>query len=143
MKRTAKAVWKGTGKEGTGSLDTQSGAFNGQPYSFRTRFENEDGKLGTNPEELIAASHAGCFCMALSFQLNGAGFTADELNCDAHLTMENEGVHWSITKIHLDLKAKVPGIDEAQFNELANNARDTCPISKVLNCEITLSTALN
>ncbi|MDH5381022.1 MAG: OsmC family protein [Cyclobacteriaceae bacterium] len=132
MKRTAKAVWKGTGLEGKGSLTTQSGAFDSQPYSTKLRFENEDGKLGTNPEELIAAAHAGCFAMALSFQLVGAGFTADELNVDAVLVIEKKEAGFEITGTTLNLEGKVPGISEDKFLELANNAKVGCPVSKAL-----------
>ncbi len=145
MKRTSTAVWKGSGLEGTGTLSTPSGVFQDQPYSFKTRFQNEDGKAGTNPEELIAAAHAGCFNMALSFQLVGAGFTADELRTTATLTMEKdkEGDGFTITTVHLDLKAKVPGIDQAKFEQLANQAKQNCPVSKVLNATITMAAQLS
>jgi osmotically inducible protein OsmC len=125
MKRTSTAVWNGTGLEGTGSLTTQSGVFQNQPYSFKTRFQNEDGKAGTNPEELIAAAHAGCFTMALSFQLAGAGFTADELRTTATLTMDKdkEGDGFTITTVHLALQAKVPGVSGDKFQELAQLAK--------------------
>ena len=103
MKRTATAQWKGAGIDGTGSLTTRSGAFQEQPYTFKTRFQNEDGKLGTNPEELIAAAHAGCFNMALSFQLAGAGFPAKVLDTEAVVTMRNEDVHWHFDYITLNL----------------------------------------
>ncbi len=142
MKRTSTAVWKGSGLEGTGTLSTQSGVFQNQPYSFKTRFQNEDGKAGTNPEELIAAAHAGCFTMALSFQLGGAGFTADELRTTATVTIEKEGEGFTITTVHLDLKARVPGIDQAKFQELADQAKQNCPVSKVLNAKITLAAQL-
>ncbi len=132
MKRTATANWKGTGLEGTGSLTTKSGAFKDQPYTFKTRFQNEDGKLGTNPEELIAAAHAGCFNMALSFRLAGAGFPATNLDTEAVVTMRNEDVHWHFDNITLNLVGEVPGIDEATFIELATAAKDTCPISEAL-----------
>jgi osmotically inducible protein OsmC len=144
MKRTSTAVWNGSGLEGKGSLTTQSGVFQNQPYSFKTRFQNEDGKAGTNPEELIAAAHAGCFNMALSFQLVGAGFTADELHTTAALNLEKdkEGDGFTITTVHLDLKAKVPGIDQAKFQELADRAKQNCPVSKVLNATITMTAQL-
>lgn len=132
MKRRAEANWKGTGLEGAGSLTTQSGAFKQQPYSFKTRFKSEDGKDGTNPEELLAAAHAGCFNMALSFMLNGAGFTAEDLSTTAVVEMANEGVHWKVSKIALQLKGKVPGISKEQFAELAENAKKSCPISQAL-----------
>lgn len=133
MKRKAKAQWIGTGLEGTGNLTTGSKAFNQHPYSYKTRFENEDGTLGTNPEELIAAAHAGCFTMALSFQLGGAGHPPQKLETEAILTMENEGVHYKITRIELSLKADVPGIDSGKFQELARNAKETCPVSQALS----------
>jgi osmotically inducible protein OsmC len=142
MRRTSTAVWNGSGLEGTGTLSTQSGVFQNQPYSFKTRFQNEDGKAGTNPEELIAAAHAGCFTMALSFQLGGAGFTADELRTTATVTIEKEGEGFTITTVHLDLKARVPGIDQAKFQELADQAKQNCPVSKVLNAKITLAAQL-
>lgn len=133
MKRVATANWKGAGIEGNGSLTTRSGAFKDRPYSFKTRFQNEDGTLGTNPEELIAAAHAGCFNMALSFQLAGAGFPATSLDTEAIVTMRNEDVHWHFDHITLNLEGEVPGIDEAKFLELANAAKDTCPISEALS----------
>jgi osmotically inducible protein OsmC len=133
MKRSATAQWKGAGIDGTGSLTTQSGAFQDQPYSFKTRFQNEDGKLGTNPEELIAAAHAGCFNMALSFQLAGAGFPATSLDTEAIVAMRSEDVHWHFDTITLNLVGDVPGIDEAKFLELATAAKDHCPISEALS----------
>ncbi len=142
MLRTANAVWNGTGKDGTGHLTTPSGVLKDQPYSFKTRFESEDGRAGTNPEELIAAAHAGCFSMALAFQLQTAGYTPDELRTTANLTMEQEGAGFAITAIRLDLKARVPNIDEAKFHELANEAKANCPVSKVLNATITLDAKL-
>lgn len=142
MLRTAQAVWNGTGKDGTGTLTTPSGVLREQPYSFKTRFESEDGRAGTNPEELIAAAHAGCFSMALAFQLQTAGFTPEALHTTANLTMTQEGVHWTITAIRLDLNARVPGIDQAQFQQLAEAAKANCPVSKVLNAEITLQATL-
>jgi osmotically inducible protein OsmC len=142
MLRTAQAVWNGTGKDGTGALTTPSGVLREQPYSYKTRFESEDGRAGTNPEELIAAAHAGCFSMALAFQLQTAGFTPEELRTTAHLTMTQQGVDWSIPAIRLDLAARVPGIDQARFQQLADVAKANCPVSKVLNAEITLNTVL-
>ncbi len=142
MKRRANAIWKGTGLEGSGSLTTQSKTLNNQPYSTKLRFENEDGKAGTNPEELLAAAHAGCFNMALSFQLNGAGFTATELNTDAVVIMKQTGHDWSVEKIELHLTAEIPDITESKFSELADNAKKGCPISGVLNCEIELKSEL-
>jgi osmotically inducible protein OsmC len=142
MRRRAKAVWRGTGLEGQGVISTpQSGVFDNHPYSFKTRFQNEDGTLGTNPEELIAAAHAACFNMALSFQLSGAGHEPEELKTDALLTMEKEGEGWVIKSVHLTLKAKVD-INKEEFDQLVDNAKNGCPISQVLNCEITLESTL-
>lgn len=133
MKRTASAVWNGSGKEGKGVLTSPSGVLSNTPYSFATRFMSEDGKAGTNPEELIAAAHAGCFSMALSFQLSGAGFVPTELKTEAIITMENINGGFSITHILLQLNATVPGIDQAKFQELAENAKANCPISRALS----------
>ena len=135
MKRSATAVWNGSGKEGKGILSTQSTVLNKTQYSFSSRFENG---VGTNPEELIAAAHAGCFSMKLSFVLNAAGFTADEIHTDCTITLEDG----SVTSSHLVLKAKVPGIDKAKFEEAAADAKANCPISKLLNTEITLEASL-
>jgi osmotically inducible protein OsmC len=143
LKRTSKAVWRGNGAEGKGTLTTQSGALRDQPYSAQLRFASEDGTAGTNPEELIAAAHAGCFAMALSFALTGAGHPPEELAVDAVVAMDREGVHWSIKSITLDLNAKVPGLDEAKFRELAEAAKKGCPVSKALSAvEITLNAKL-
>lgn len=143
LKRTSKAVWRGTGAEGKGMLTTQSGALRDLPYSTQARFVSEDGKAGTNPEELIAAAHAGCFAMALSFALTGAGHPPEELAVDAVVTIDREGVHWSVKNITLDLNAKVPGLDNAKFLELAEAAKKGCPISKALAAvEITLNAKL-
>lgn len=133
MKRKANAVWKGTGLEGTGVLTTQSGAFENQPYSFKMRFQDEDGKSGTNPEELIAAAHAGCFAMALSFQVSNAGFTPEELDVDAVVQMDKSDAGWSISGVTLNLTGSVPDMSEEKFMELANAAKEGCPISKVLS----------
>ncbi|SEJ51118.1 osmotically inducible protein OsmC [Cyclobacterium xiamenense] len=133
MKRKATAVWKGTGLEGSGTLTAPSGFFDNSPYSFKTRFENEDGTQGTNPEEMIAAAHAGCFNMALSFQIAGKDFAAEELDTTATVSLEKVGEGFSITGIVLDLKGKVPGMDEALFTELAEVAKENCPISKALS----------
>tara|TARA_B110000438_G_scaffold122614_1_gene119684 strand:- start:124 stop:543 length:420 start_codon:yes stop_codon:yes gene_type:complete len=138
MKRKVVAVWKGDGADGSGVLTAQSGAFNNMPYSFKTRFENDNGKLGTNPEELIAAAHAGCFNMKLSFVLNEANFNPEELNTEAVLTF----IDGKIISIQLNLKAKVPGISQKKFEELAEDAKANCPISGVLNCEIILNSVL-
>ena len=139
MKRFATSVWNGTGKEGTGHLTTQSATLSETPYSFNTRFG--DGK-GTNPEELIAAAHAGCFNMALSFALSGAGFTPDSLTTLATLTMEQQDGGFTITAMHLDLTAKVLGIDPDKFAEIAAGAKANCPVSKVLNSAISLDAKL-
>ena len=138
MKRKITAIWKGDGSTGTGVLTAQSGAFNNMPYSFKTRFENDNGKLGTNPEELIAAALAGCFNMKLSFVLNESDYVPDELNTDAILTF----VDGKIISIDLDLKAKVPGLDKEKFDELAEDAKENCPISGALNCEINITGSL-
>ena len=143
MKRTANAVWKGAGVSGSGTLSTQSGVFDEQPYSIKTRFENEDGKLGTNPEELVAAAHAGCFAMALSVELEGAGYTADSLNVKARLSLDKDGEGWAVTTIELTLDANVPEISDDEFDKLAQGAKENCPISKLLNAEITLDYTLN
>ncbi len=143
MKRKATAVWKGTGLEGSGELTTKSGALKGLPYSFKARFKNEEGTDGTNPEELIAAAHAGCFGMALSFQLDGAGFTAESLETEGLVNFEEGEGGYSVTGIELNLKAAVPGIDQAKFEELCNNAKNGCPISKLLSSvPITLNAKL-
>lgn len=142
MRRTAEAIWRGSGAEGEGRMTTGSGALREQPFSLRTRFVSEDGRAGSNPEELIAAAHAGCFSMALSFHLAGAGHPPEELHTLAVLTMESEGVHWTITALHLVLRARVPGIGPERFRQLADAALETCPVSKVLNARITLETHL-
>ena len=140
MKRTATAVWNGSLKEGKGTLTAPGGALKNTQYSFGSRFENG---AGTNPEELIAAAHAGCFAMALSGELGGAGAKPDELEATAEVTLENvTGKGWTVTASHLVLKAKIPGIDAAKFTELANKAKANCPISKLLNATITLDAKL-
>jgi osmotically inducible protein OsmC len=139
MNRKAKAVWQGTGKDGTGHLTTDSGVLSSTPYSFKTRFENEK---GTNPEELIAAAHAGCFTMALAFQLQGAGFTPTELTTEAAVSLDKDGDGFKISKSHLTLRANVPGIEQAKFEELARKAEKNCPVSKVLNAEISMEFTL-
>lgn len=133
--RTATARYEGLGKTGQGQVSTQSGVLDGTQYSFNTRFE--DGK-GTNPEELIAAAHASCFTMALSFALAGAGFTEGTLDTKAAVTLDKDGDGFKISKSELTLTASVPGISPEQFEELANGAKAGCPISKVLNAEISL-----
>ena len=139
MNRKARAVWQGTGKEGTGHLTSDSGVLSSTPYSFKTRFENEK---GTNPEELIAAAHAGCFTMALAFQLQGAGFEPTELATEAAVTLVKEGDGFTITKSALTLTAQVPDIEPQKFKALAEAAEKGCPVSKVLNAEITLDYTL-
>ncbi|MEP7255065.1 MAG: OsmC family protein [Ferruginibacter sp.] len=132
MKRNATAVWNGTGKEGSGNLSTQSGVLNKNQYSFNTRFA--DG-IGTNPEELVAAAHAGCFSMKLSFALGAAGFTADEINTKCEITLDPAA--GAITESHLIVSAKVPGINKEQFDAAVADAKANCPISKLLNTNIT------
>ena len=137
INRKATAVWQGTGKEGTGTISTQSTVLENTQYSFNTRFA--EGK-GTNPEELIAAAHAGCFAMKLSFELNAEGFTADELNATATVTLDpSKG---QVTKSHIDLKAQVPDITPEKFAEIAEKAKKECPISQLLNAEISLNAEL-
>ncbi|MEP6645844.1 MAG: OsmC family protein [Saprospiraceae bacterium] len=135
MKRTATANWKGTGKEGSGKLQTQSGVLNDHQYSYKTRFE--DG-IGTNPEELIAAAHAGCFSMKLSFVLNAAGFTPDNIDTKCTITLEGG----AITESHLDVTATVPGVDAEKFAECVADAKANCPVSKVLNANISIEAKL-
>ncbi|MDA9630669.1 OsmC family peroxiredoxin [Flavobacteriaceae bacterium] len=138
MKRKVNAIWNGDGLSGDGFLTAQSGAFNKMPYSFKTRFENDNGKLGTNPEELIASALAGCFNMKLAFLLNEADFNPTELNTNATLTFTDS----SVTSIELILKGKVSSLNEKKFVELAEDAKNNCPISGVLNCEIILNASL-
>jgi osmotically inducible protein OsmC len=135
MKRTATAKWNGSGKDGNGVLDTQSTVLNNTQYSFKSRFENG---AGTNPEELIAAAHAGCFTMKLSFVLGEAGYTPDTLITDCAITFEN-GI---IMESHLSVKAAVPGIGKDAFDVAARDAKDNCPISKLLNTKISLEAVL-
>lgn len=137
MNRTASARWNGTLKEGNGILNTQSGILSETPYSFRSRFG--DGEE-TNPEELIAAAHAGCFSMALALTLEQAGFKPESLSTKADLTFDTSGP--TITAVHLSLNARVPGIDDATFQDLAAKAKAGCPVSKVLNAKITLTAVL-
>ena len=139
IKRSASAHWTGTGKEGKGSLTTQSGILKDSQYGFNTRFENGP---GTNPEELIAAAHASCFTMALSFALAGAGHNDGTLDTDAAVTLEKDGDGFKVTKSALTLRATVPGIDQAEFDRIAQEAKANCPISKLLNAEISLDATL-
>jgi lipoyl-dependent peroxiredoxin len=139
MQRKASAVWRGALKDGKGELSSASGVLDRTQYSFSTRFE--DGK-GTNPEELIAAAHAGCFSMALSGQLGAAGMTAETISTEATVTMEKTDAGFTVTASHLDVKAKIPGADPAKFEEAANNAKAGCPISRLLNAKITMDAKL-
>jgi osmotically inducible protein OsmC len=139
MIRKATAVWNGSGRDGTGKLTSASGVLSDTTYGYKSRFE--DGP-GTNPEELIAAAHAGCFSMALAFGLQAAGFTPDEIHTEAAVTLEPEGQGFKISKSALTLRARIPGIDGAKFLELAKGAEQNCPVSKVLNAEITLDAKL-
>jgi len=136
MKRKASAVWNGSGKEAQGALTTQSTVLNNTQYSFKTRFE--DG-VGTNPEELVAAAHAGCFTMQLTFNIDGAGFTATDIHTDCEITFENG----TITRSHLTVQARVDGISQEKFDELVAHAEKNCPISKLLNTEISVTATLN
>jgi osmotically inducible protein OsmC len=138
MKRRINAIWLGDGSDGSGILNVQSRAFTDMPYTFKTRFENDSGALGTNPEELIAAALAGCFNMKLSFVLNEAKFSPDELHTDAILTFEDG----KILSVELNLNGKVSNISEDEFIKLAKDAKDNCPVSGVLNCEILLNASL-
>jgi osmotically inducible protein OsmC len=139
MKRNGSAVWTGGLKDGKGTVSTDSGVLSNTQYSFSTRFE--DGK-GTNPEELIAAAHAGCFSMALSGQLGNAGMTAESIATTATVNLEKTDAGFTITAIHLDVKAKIPGADKAKFETAANNAKAGCPVSRVLNAAITMNATL-
>ncbi|HEY1731148.1 MAG TPA: OsmC family protein [Terriglobales bacterium] len=139
MQRTGTAHWSGGLKDGKGTVSTQSGVLKQTQYSFSTRFE--DG-VGTNPEELIAAAHAGCFSMALSAQLGNAGMTAESIDTTATVSLEKVEGGFGITTIHLDVKAKIPGADKAKFDEATQNAKKGCPVSKVLNAEITMDAQL-
>jgi lipoyl-dependent peroxiredoxin len=137
--KTASAQWKGGLKDGKGTISTESGALSAQPYGFNTRFE---GVKGTNPEELLGAAHAGCFTMALSLMLGDAGFTADQLDTQARVTLEKVDGGFAITAVHLTLKGKVPGMDAAAFQAVADKAKAGCPLSKVINAPITLEASL-
>lgn len=140
MNKTATAHWEGSLKEGKGTLSTESGALEYSPYGFNTRFE--DGP-GTNPEELIGAAHAGCFSMAFSMLLGEAGFTPEKIATNASVTLEKLESGYAITGIRLDLQARIPGIEQAQFDEIAEKAKVGCPVSKLLNTEITLEKTLD
>jgi osmotically inducible protein OsmC len=140
IKRNASAHWSGTGKEGKGTITTQSGVLNATPYSFSRRFGDEK---GTNPEELIGAAHAGCFAMALAFQLSGAGKPPEALDAKADVSLEQVEGGWKIAAVALTLKAKVPGLSKDEFMKLAEAAKANCPVSKVLNATITLDATLD
>ena len=133
LKRTGNAVWHGNGPKGNGTLSTLSGALKDLPYSVNSRFVAEDGKAGTNPEELIGAAHASCFTMALAFQLTGANLEPTTLETTATVSMDKQDAGWAITAIHLDVTGTVPGIDPAKFQELAETAKKNCPVSKALS----------
>src|ERR1700722_93970 len=139
MVRKASAVWNGSLKEGKGTISTDSGVLSKTPYSFSTRFESAP---GTNPEELIAAAHAGCFTMALSAQLGNAGIKPEQLETTASVTLEKLHAGFTVTKIHLDVSAHIPGADKAAFEKAAQDAKTGCPISRLLKAEITMSANL-
>lgn len=132
IKRTSEAVWNGTGMEGSGTLSSTSGVLSQTPYSFKARFQNEDGKAGTNPEELIAAAHAGCYAMQLSFMLTGAGFAPTSLDAKSTLEMDQVEGGFKIARINLSVVGTVPSISAEQFNELATKAKEICPVSQAL-----------
>ena len=140
MKRNGSAVWRGGLKDGKGTVSTDSGVLSNTQYSFSTRFE--DG-TGTNPEELIAAAHAGCFSMALSAELGNAGMTAEEIQTTASVSLDKTDGGFAITAVHLDVRAKIPGADKQAFETAANNAKSGCPVSKVLNATITMNARLD
>jgi osmotically inducible protein OsmC len=139
MSTFGSAVWSGGIKDGKGAISTKSGALKDYPYGFASRFE---GKAGTNPEELIGAAHAGCFTMALSLMLGEAKLTAEKMETQADVTLEKQADGFAITGVHLTLKAKIPGADDARFQEIANKAKEVCPISKLFNTRITLDASL-
>lgn len=140
MERSASAVWSGGIKDGKGAISTESGALKDTQYGFNTRFENGP---GTNPEELIGAAHAGCFTMALSGELGKAGLTAERLETKATVTLDKVHGGFTISAVHLDLKAKVPGTDQATFEDIAETAKVNCPVSKLLTASITLTAKLD
>jgi osmotically inducible protein OsmC len=139
MKRKASAVWRGGLKDGKGTISTDSGVLKETQYSFSTRFENG---IGTNPEELIAAAHAGCFSMAFSAELGKAGITPESIHTTATITMDKTDAGWTIMESHLDVAAKIPGIDPAKFTAAANAAKAGCPISRLLNAKVTMDAKL-
>lgn len=139
MKRKASAVWRGGLKDGKGTISSESGVLKETQYSFSTRFENG---IGTNPEELIAAAHAGCFSMAFSAELGKAGITPDSIHTTATITMDKTDAGWTVTESHLDVAAKVPGVDPAKFTAAANAAKAGCPISRLLKANVTMDARL-
>ncbi len=139
MKRYGSAEWNGGLKDGKGTVSTESGILKSTPYSFKTRFEDQP---GTNPEELIAAAHAGCFSMAFSASLEKEGFKADSIKTSASVSLEKSGEGFSIPAIHLQVTAKVPNIEQSKFNEIVNSAKEGCPISKLMNAKITMDALL-
>ena len=139
MIRKARALWRGSGREGNGSLSTDSGVLANTPYSFRTRFESEK---GTNPEELLAAAHAGCFTMALAFRLQRAGYTPEELDTQAAVSFEQDKESFRVSRSALTLRASVPNLDQDTFARLAQDAEQNCPVSRVLRAQITLDAKL-
>ncbi|HET7370787.1 MAG TPA: OsmC family protein [Gammaproteobacteria bacterium] len=139
MERKASVRWQGSIKDGRGSISTESQVLSDQPYSFGSRFESE---RGTNPEELIAAAHAGCFSMALALELGNAGLTPDSIETSAAVSIEKQGEGFAIDKIHLDVRARIPGADDSAFQKVANAAKEGCPVSKVLNADITMKASL-
>jgi len=139
MKRIASAVWQGDLKQGRGALSSESGVLKDTPYTFATRFE---GAKGTNPEELIAAAHAGCFTMALSAELGKAGFKPEKIATKATVTLEQVQGNWTITTSELEMSAKIPGIDKTKFDDIAAGAKANCPVSRLLKAEIKLNATL-
>ncbi len=139
MKRKGSAEWRGGLKDGKGTVSTESGVLSGAQYSFSTRFESGQ---GTNPEELVAAAHAGCFSMALSVQLGNAGMTAESIRTTATVSMDKLDAGWTVTAVHLDVAVKIPGADRAKFEAAAANAKAGCPISRLLNAEISMDARL-
>ena len=139
MKRKASAVWRGGLKDGKGTISSESGVLKETPYSFSTRFENG---IGTNPEELIAAAHAGCFSMAFSAELGKAGITPESIHTTATITMDKTDAGWTVTESHLDVAARVPGVDPAKFTAAANAAKAGCPISRLLKANVTMNARL-
>jgi osmotically inducible protein OsmC len=143
LKRTSTVVWQGSGPKGSGTISTLSGAIENTPYSVNARFVSEDGKAGTNPEELLAAAHASCFTMATAFQLTNAGHEATRLETIATVSMDKQDAGWTIVGIHLEMKGQVPGISAEQFQTFADNAKKGCPLSRALAAvPITLSATL-